>query len=241
MYLLYVSTVIYIYYKELAARKLAALAAKFSAVREHVQRNGGVITDEHLQHVEDFANADDETVSLLIVHSPNSSRESLALHQQVQSGDLEEDIESASIPSVESGVIERFFEMTNRCFSTPIREVLRNILPKLHPLQHASGVQDNLSQYVPLWRAVLCLAMSVLCISLLASTIVAISESLISNMSLDSATVGATLVAFGSEVLLPSLLLETIMRLKVCASFCGRFRIPSVRSRWLAVVTMMVH
>jgi Ca2+/Na+ antiporter len=200
VYLVYVTTVVIIYWKDLHLKKLASLSLKFYNMREKIDRNGGRITDEDIDEARDLPE-DDETVSL-IVHSPKSGSPIHLTTLDISSNsDVEqEDIEDATLPSVESGPIERVLDFANRCISTPIREILKNILPKLHPTHTNIQHHSHLSQLVPFWRAVFCFLSSILVISILASCIVAVSESMISALNLETATVGATLVAFGSEI-----------------------------------------
>lgn len=200
VYLVYVSTVVIIYWKDLHLKKLASLSLKFYNMREKIDRNGGRITDEDIDAARDLPE-DDETVSL-ILHSPKSGSPIHLTTLDISSNsDVEqEDIEDATLPSVESGPIERVLDFANRCISTPIREILKNILPKLHPTHTNIQHHSHLSQLVPFWRAVFCFLSSIMVISILASCIVAVSESMISALNLETATVGATLVAFGSEV-----------------------------------------
>lgn len=198
MYIIYVTTVIVIYWKDLHAKRVASLSAKLTNMRDKIDRNGGRITDEDIAEAQDLPE-DDETVSL-IIQSPKYTSSSQLSVLDSSSTDIEEDIEAATMPSIEAGPIERFVDLLTRCIATPIREVLKNLLPKLHPLHANVQHHAHLSQQVPLWRAISCFAMSIVGISVLASCIVAISESLISSLELETATVGATLVAFGSEV-----------------------------------------
>lgn len=181
------------------------MSTKLNSMRVKIDQNGGRITDNVLAEAQDLQE-DDETLSLL-VHSSKVSSQSDILSLNSSSIDIEEDIEMATIPSVETGPIERFFELGNICISTPIRETLKNLLPKLHHTHSNMHHHLHSSQPVPFWRALLCFGMSIVTISVLASIIVAISESLISSMQLETATVGATLVAFGSEVRCNSIVL----------------------------------
>lgn len=201
VYIVYVTTVIIIYWKDLHAKKLASLSNKFNNMKQKIDKNGGRITEDDLLEARELPE-DDETVSL-IIQSPKSSSNLQLTTLDINSSGIEseeEDIEAATLPSMESGPIERFCDFANRCISTPIRELLKNLLPKLHPGHANVQHHTHLSQLVPLWRAVLCFASCILVISALASVIVAVSESMISSLNLETATVGATLVAFGSEI-----------------------------------------
>lgn len=225
---------------------MASLAAKFNLVRADVSRNGGVINDEHLQEAADIVTTDEETVSLLVLSTPSfavdmddSHSPRRALLQQLQAGDLEEDIEAVQVTNnTASTSIEAVAEAINRTMSAPIREILRHLLPRLQsesivPLSHSVNNSNNSnnpsgdhhSGAVPLWRAILCLVASIFAISLLASTIVAVSESFIVSLHLDSSTVGATLVAFGSEVSL-QLVVYHLLYLTTSFPFTNRFLIP---------------
>ncbi len=62
------------------------------------------------------------------------------------------------------------------------------------------SADSNKSELVPLWRAVSVLVVSILCIGLLASAIVTLSEALVRSMGVDTSTLGATLVALGAEI-----------------------------------------
>ena len=53
---------------------------------------------------------------------------------------------------------------------------------------------------VPLWRALLVLSLSIALIGLLVSIIVSLSSLLVGCLGVGKATIGATLVAFGSEI-----------------------------------------
>ena len=92
----------------------------------------------------------------------------------------------------------------------PVEHVIRALLPALHPQiphfiagNHATSTQRNpavASTRVPLLRAVLVLASSILTIGVLAVCIVLFCESVIKRLGFDSTTMGATLVALGAEV-----------------------------------------
>ena len=80
---------------------------------------------------------------------------------------------------------------------------LRLLLPK------QAAVQDQQHQHhrdkrsrTPLWRAVVVLLLSIMFIGLLTSLVVFISTNIVLDLHLDSSTIGATLVALGSEVLI---------------------------------------
>jgi Ca2+/Na+ antiporter len=113
-------------------------------------------------------------------------------------GNVFEDIESAIPATTHSTFLARTYELIVRFISIPIRKVFQYIMPTLYTVSTALPSQHP--QYVPLSRAITVLLVCFLCISLSASLIVMISESLIKYMHIDSTVVGATLVAFGSEI-----------------------------------------
>jgi len=84
----------------------------------------------------------------------------------------------------------------------PLQRLLSRRSSKLHlqQQQFALEQQAELRRESPLWRAVSVLLLSMLFIALLTSLVVFISTSLVKALRLDSSTVGATLVALGSEV-----------------------------------------
>lgn len=118
-----------------------------------------------------------------------------------------EDIEEAIPPSISSSSLQRSYEYVSRFVSVPIRWLFHHAFPSLHPSEaslpfnpSASAPEEISHELVPLWRACSVLFASILCISILASVIVVISESFVSNLGIGTATMGATLVALGSEV-----------------------------------------
>ena len=64
----------------------------------------------------------------------------------------------------------------------------------------ATAEGDRSAEKVPLWRAILVLVISILCIGFLAGAIVSLSESMVRHMGIGTSTLGATLVALGAEV-----------------------------------------
>jgi Ca2+/Na+ antiporter len=152
--------------------------------------------------------------------------------------DREEDIEELG-GERESTAWSRTYDSLNVLLGQPIRLVFKYTLPALHPTPPPSlplsptqsshdcenpmppslplsstlsngSLSPSNPNYVPLSRALSILALSVLCISLLASAIVVISESFISRLGIGTATMGATLVALGSEVSLFLFLLHFV-------------------------------
>jgi Ca2+/Na+ antiporter len=105
-----------------------------------------------------------------------------------------------------------------RCMYAPMQRALRALLPALHPQiphfflgdshhhqhHHSSslGATVDSTSAVPLSRAVAVLLSCIACIGLLATVIVLFCESIIAHLGFSSTTMGATLVAFGAEVLL---------------------------------------
>eukprot|EP01036_Dinobryon_divergens_P022333 gene22334-30578_t len=78
---------------------------------------------------------------------------------------------------------------------------LRLLLPKQAAVQdqqqhHGRDMQSR----TPLWRAIVVLLLSILFIGLLTSLVVFISTNIVLDLHLDSSTIGATLVALGSEI-----------------------------------------
>lgn len=63
-----------------------------------------------------------------------------------------------------------------------------------------SSPTDKNAEKVPLWRAILVLVVSIVCIGFLAGAIVSLSEGIVRRMGIDTSTLGATLVALGAEV-----------------------------------------
>lgn len=109
-----------------------------------------------------------------------------------------EDIEAAVPVSQHSTIVLRSYELVLRSISVPIRKLFQYIMPTLHVV--STTLPASHPQYVPLSRALSVLLMCFVCISLSASVIVMVSESLIKSLHIDSAVVGATVVALGSEI-----------------------------------------
>ena len=90
------------------------------------------------------------------------------------------------------------------------QQALRLLLPAQRQLQKGSSSERRKKEqaevnrvkklHSPLWRAVTVLLLSVFFIALLTSIVVFISTSIVKELHLDSSTIGATLVALGSEV-----------------------------------------
>ena len=108
------------------------------------------------------------------------------------------------------GITTRSLHMINMAFLTPLQVVLSIVIPQLQPpisirsgnispvRSDSNGTTSN--NVVSLPRACSVLCMSIVMIGVLASVIVGLSESLIGYLGVDSSTLGATLVALGSEV-----------------------------------------
>ena len=82
---------------------------------------------------------------------------------------------------------------------------LRLLLPKQVAAPDQQQQQHSVESQrprTPLWRAVSVLLLSMLFIALLTSLVVFISTHIVADLHLDSSTIGATLVALGSEVLI---------------------------------------
>jgi Ca2+/Na+ antiporter len=82
------------------------------------------------------------------------------------------------------------------------------------------------NSYVPLWRAVACLLVCLFYVGLLASAIVQLCEKLSHLVGVGGSTVGATLVALGSEV-------RTLYRTDICVCLLFRFFIKLLSFRFL--------
>ena len=79
----------------------------------------------------------------------------------------------------------------------PVHMVIHKILPSLHP---RSGDREGSKVKISFFRALSVLLSCVVSISLLAYCIIILSEMLIVRIGVGTSTVGATLVALGSEI-----------------------------------------
>ena len=218
--------VIFMYLRDLKQKRLSDLYAKYPSVAEVAKRNkisseeemkalsnsqqNGVLSDsmDLARRELDFdreANLSSREHDSLL--SASNSPVNHISGMQTFSAEIE-DIEEAVPASVASSSWHRFYEYITRIVAVPIRWVFHYTFPSLHPTDTFSALvpsQDHIAtvvnhEAVPLWRACAVLFASIVCISLLASLIVAISESFVSNLGIGTATMGATLVALGSEV-----------------------------------------
>lgn len=122
------------------------------------------------------------------------------------SDDIELDIEEAVTTNDAPSQCKRTIGLIRRLISAPIKQIFRSVIPSLQgALANVNHMGNSLppsrnAQPVSLRRAIFSLIMSIIFISISATAIITICESLISNLGLETATIGATLVAFGTEV-----------------------------------------
>ncbi len=221
VYVLYVGTVVFVYWRDSRARKSQSVQGKGSLSH----------SDSNDERERDFGRAlvikkdaqrEDQLRALRL--SLDSERE----RDSVEEGEREDepflasqDVEPAS---ASSSACSRTYDSLSTILGRPIRLFFEYAFPALHPpllkqtqspsrpveevVEEGDRLPGTVSgrerdkdpNYVPLWRALTILGLSVFCISLLASAIVFISESFISRLGISTATMGATLVALGSEV-----------------------------------------
>jgi Ca2+/Na+ antiporter len=123
-----------------------------------------------------------------------------------QTGANDDNTESATQNTAYSTSMRAFY-----CIYSPIEHAIRALLPALHPqvphfIAGNTAVMNSnrnpvvCSTKVPLQRAILVLACSILAIGVLAVSIVVFCESAIGKLGFSSTAMGATIVALGAEV-----------------------------------------
>ena len=101
-------------------------------------------------------------------------------------------IETATVPS-NNALYVWGLNIFNVYFANPFQSVLVYLMPKLIPNNDSKGK-------VPLSRAFSVLGMCIVYIAIFTSIIVSTCSILVSQLNVDKSTIGATLVALGSEI-----------------------------------------
>lgn len=174
VYFIYLFSVLFIYYKSTLISSIP------NNTINTTNNNNNLYEEEHME--------------LLAKH-----------HSIIESTDLEYELDP--IPTIittttqkNETFIHSSFDHMHDIMSYPIRYVLGMIFPKMSDeLDHPHHLLPSIS----LGKAFLSLGMCIFGISVLASFIISLSTQIITMLGIDSATMGATLVAFGSEVCHP--------------------------------------
>lgn len=113
---------------------------------------------------------------------------------------LEEDVEPVVVVS-QKVTCERAVCVVWSVGGTIMGNLIGCIVPPLHPNTETSLKSSSTSiPHVPVWRAFLVFFTCIFHVGVLASVIVSLCEVLVRVIGVDSSTLGATLVALGSEV-----------------------------------------
>jgi Ca2+/Na+ antiporter len=195
VYVVYVSTVTVTYIRDTRAKKLRSLQSRFPQLANDIaEREDHLLTDRRLRsllHEEREIDCEQQNRTLeresllgeVCDHPPHVA--ALLLFDN----DAEvEDVDNALSPSELSTLCSRLSDLLRR----PIQSLLFRVIPSIKATSETPTI--------PLLQALKSFGVCIFGVSLLSALIVWISESLVSSLGVGTATLGATLVALGSEV-----------------------------------------
>jgi Ca2+/Na+ antiporter len=171
--------VVFTYRRDLRSKTLVNLMNRNPHLAHIIASNPG-ITEA------DIAALDEQHKAGLLTSVPSLEHFPL-LRDEENSLEEIEDIEAIQPASINT--FNRILAYIHDLFSSPWVKLFSMLFPSL---------KDG--EYIPLGVVSTVLGVSIVCISVFASLIVAISQSMVETLDIGSSTMGATLVALGAEV-----------------------------------------
>eukprot|EP01031_Cornospumella_fuschlensis_P038157 gene38157-46366_t len=188
VYVFYVSMVVFAYWRDLRTKTVQRFTQTHPHLAQIINANPSIT----VQDIEALQ-AQHEAGLLSIEHVPLLNQDGQS--EDIDSVDIIEDIQAVDPVNTDSNTYSRTLDYINKFMCAPIRFVCSRVFYELHP-RHLPVEQD----IVPLWKVCSVFAQSIFAISICASLIVSLSEVLVESLNIGSSTLGATLVALGSEI-----------------------------------------